>query len=124
MHNIAIVLSLAGGQATTFEVASVRRRVHGQTVACRSARRQICATTSVFYLIAGAYGESMNAPVRLRSSARHQLQSERYDVVAKATNAADMNNFEARLLLRTAEDRFAARTASARMAVYAGSGEG
>jgi uncharacterized protein (TIGR03435 family) len=63
----------------------------------------------VFWLVASAYSESMGG---LRPSqiigAPSWLESEHYDIAAKATDAADMSSFDkTRLLLRSLlEDRF------------------
>ncbi len=129
MRHAVVALLLVAGQAGTpaapkpeakagkaaFEVASVKRNVsHAREggVRVEPGGRFAATNAAVFYLIAVAYGESMNA---LRPSqivgAPGWLQSERYDIIAKAADPADMDNFEkTRLLLRTLlADRFGLR---------------
>jgi uncharacterized protein (TIGR03435 family) len=105
----------ASDKGPAFEVASVKRNM---SIASDGGMRvepggRLAATNmGVFFLIAVAYGESMNAlrPPQILG-APEWLQSEHYDIVAKAADAADMDNFEkTRLLLRTLlEDRFRLR---------------
>jgi bla regulator protein blaR1 len=102
-------------KTVAFEVASIKRntsQANDGGMHVEPGGRFGATNISVFYLIAGAYGESMSA---LRPSqiigAAGWLEAERYDIVAKAANAADMDNFEkTRLLLRALlEDRFELR---------------
>jgi len=110
-----VLLLLLTGQAATFEVASIKRHtsVDGDGgVRIDPGGRFQATNTAVFVLIAVAYGETMNA---LRPSqiveAPGWLQADRYDIVAKAANPADMDNFDKtrRLLRNLLEDRFKLR---------------
>jgi uncharacterized protein (TIGR03435 family) len=114
MRSAAVVLLLLTGQAASFEVASVKRNLSTATdggMRVEPGGRYFATNLAVFNLIAVAYGESMNA---LRPSqiigAPGWLESEHYDIVAKA-NPADMDSFEkTRLLLRALlADRFKLR---------------
>ena len=114
MRIAAIAILLLTGQAATFEVASVKRNTSIATdggMRVEPGGRYFATNLAIFNLIAVAYGESMNA---LRPSqivgAPSWLESEHYDIVAKA-NPADMESFEkTRLLLRALlADRFKLR---------------
>ncbi|HXD73486.1 MAG TPA: TIGR03435 family protein, partial [Vicinamibacterales bacterium] len=120
-------LLLLAGQAATFEVASVKRNLSIGTdggMHVEPGGRYFATNLGVFPLVAVAYGESMNA---LRPSqiigAPGWLESEHYDIVAKAANPADMDDFDkTRLLLRALlADRFKLRVhrEQRRMPIYA-----
>ena len=112
---LTVMLAAQGAQRPAFEVASIKRNTSaaiGGGMRVEPGGRFFSTNSGVFYVIAGAYGESMNA---LRPSqiigAPGWLESERWDLVAKAASPADMDNFEkTRLLMRTLlEDRFKLR---------------
>ena len=115
MRYAVIALLLLSGQAVrpSFEVVSVKRNttLANGGIHVEPGGRFVATSINVFALIAVAYGETMNA---LRApqivGAPRWLQSENYDITAKAT-PADMDNFDrTRLLLRTLlEDRFKLR---------------
>ncbi len=114
MRHCRLVLLLLAGQTAkpAFEVTSVKRSSSNTAnggMRVMPGGRFEATDLGVFFVIASAYGETMNA---LRPSqiigAPGWLESEHYDIVAKAANPADMDSFEkTRLLMRALlEDRF------------------
>jgi uncharacterized protein (TIGR03435 family) len=105
----------SGGQRPTFEVATIKRNTSldgSGGMRNEAGGRFEAVNVPVFWLVAGAYSESMGA---LRPSqiigALGWLESEHYDIIARAANPSDMSSFnKTRLLLRSLlEDRFKLR---------------
>ena len=111
----------------SFEVATIKRNVSlrgegGMRV--ESGGRLAAVNVPVFWLIASAYADSFGGlrPEQI-IGAPGWLQSEHYDIAAKAADPSDMSSFEkTKLLLRALiEDRFKLRTHREQrpMAIYA-----
>jgi uncharacterized protein (TIGR03435 family) len=117
----------ASDKKPAFEVATIRRNTSlDGNVGMRNepGGRFQAVNAPVFWLVAVAYSESVGA---LRPSqiigAPSWLESEHYDIAAKAPNADDMSSFnKTRLLLRSLlEDRFKFRVhrEQRKMPIYA-----
>jgi uncharacterized protein (TIGR03435 family) len=130
---VAMVVCIVSGPSAqtpprpTFEVASVKRNVsldNSGGMRVEPGGRFQAVNAPVFWLVASAYSESLGA---LRPSqiinAPGWLQSEHYDIIAKAADPSDMSTFDkTRLLLRSLlEDRFQLRVhrEQRQMAIYA-----
>ena len=111
-----VSVPLVAQNKATFEVATIKRNVtlNGEGgMRVEAGGRFIAANVPVLWLMASGYSESMGAmrPEQIIGGPPW-VQSERYDISAKAADPSDTSSFEkARLLLRALlENRFQLRT--------------
>ena len=105
----------SSGKRPVFEVATIKRNTSLEgngRVSNEPGGRFEAVNAPVFWLVASAYSESLGGlrPEQI-VGAPPWLESEHYDIVAKAEDPADMSSFEKtrRLLRSLLEDRFQLR---------------